>query len=504
MNPGIIDEIVLVNARRFAEKCISDKLKNLTPNEFYILQISKFILLKEKLIKKDRNSNLHFNYEYHHEYVPVIKEIGDALIKNATILKVKNVLNVIIEPREYNKDDELKYYIYLIHKIRDILAHGSYHVDFKNRQIIIYNDTSELELFTSIPLDLIEKFTYIEKPIRLRRPTYYSNQFSDKINTYINSYSNINDLYYISKKELYGYNDPIYSRELYDYDAPIYYNSYAREKREQLEVLRMLISYANQMGLPHKSLDEIAELFKKYNMEKELDISTPFIFTVKSLVDEISKIIGVKSKNANPYAFVATYNYLQIYLSNKYSELWNNRPEALSYLRLSKINPMYGVDSNLIKSLNDMVRTIVRRTKKSINKYNFVDNIVYKEKILADINKSFKNGISGILSQLGNHNMEVITHIRNGIDHGNIVDSDGQILLYDKDDQNDDKSGNFVCFGSSKDFFDIIETLDLNILTPFTNEELIKELEGIIEESLLEEFRLLMEEIDKLNKEIKK
>ena len=488
----IIDEKIM-NARRFASKCISDKLKDLNPNEYYILQISKFILLKEKLIKKDRKSNLHFDYDCYHEYVPTIKEIGDTLIKNATKLQIKNVLNVIIEPEKYNNDLELKYYILLIHKLRDCLAHGTYDVDFKKRVILINNDTNDMDLITYIPMDLIEKFTYIKMPTRIshyKKIDYKGLDIGNKDNIYFNNYkyNNIdNNQYIYNRKDNIEYISPDIERRSNKY------------KIEELEVLRSLIVYANSIGLPHEFLDSIAKQVKQTGIQEEFGKRIPIVFTIKSLVDEISSIIGIKTKSANPYAFVATYNYMQIYLSNKYHELWNKRPEILSHLRLSKINPIFSPNPDSYKLINDTIRNIIKRTRKAIEKYKFVSNITYKEKILNDINTSFKNNIGSILKILGNRNMDIITGIRNSIEHGNFMDFDGEVVLYDKDDQNDDESVNFISMGSCKDYFELIETLDLKLLTPLTNNELLEELKGMVSKDLLDEFRLLIEEINELN-----
>ena len=495
MNDGLIHDKIM-NARRFASKCLSDKLKDLNPNEYYILQISKFILLKEKLIKKDSKSNLHFDYDYYHEYLPVIKEIGDDLIKNATKLNIKNVLNVIIEPEEYENDIELKYYILLVHKLRDALAHGTYEIDYMHRNIIIYNESNDMDLITRIPIDLIEKFTYIQVPSRKsdnKKARYITSIQNDKLTFNIYKYDNYSKNNYIDTK---------YNKENLEYINPkIEERKRTKYKLEELAVLRSLVLYANSIGLPHDFLDKIYKESKMIGLHEQFGKRIPIVFTVKSLVDEISSILGIKTKTVNSYAFVATYNYMQIYLSNRYHELWNNRPEVLSHLRLSKLNPMFMVNPDSYKLINETIRTIIRRTKKAIEKYKFVTNIAYKEKILSDINASFKNNINSLLKILSSRNMDIITGIRNSIEHGNFLEVDGKITLFDKDDQSDIKSVNFMSMASCQDYFNLIETLDLNIVTPLTNQELLEELKGMVDSELLDEFRSIIREIDELNNE---
>ena len=477
----------LLNARLFAKKCLSNKLEDFNPNEYILLQISKFILLKERLIKKDNNENLYFNYNRNHEYYDVIKEIGDTLIKNAVILKIHKVLNVIIEPRKYNDNTTLKAYILLIHKLRDALAHGSYDIDFKKGNIIINSNTQDICMVTTIPIKLIEKFAYIVSPISI-----------DEFNLLKNSN---NHLLNEKQKLPLIYDKPKIIKDDY-YPVDIYNNYYPESKKDQLEVLKALLIYAKNLGLSHKDIDYIFKSIKNEELFKQIKNNNIPIFNIKLLVDEMFKIMRIKDSNVNPYALVSLYNYMQIYLSNKYDELWNNRPPILSHLKLSKINPMFTKEPAIYKVIASLIKTIVNRTRKALNQYHSVNNTKYKAKILSDINKSFTNNINEILKLLNTRNMEVITGIRNSIEHGNIIDLDGKIVLFDKENQRDNNSISFVSMASIKDYYDIIETLDIGVLTPLTNQELLEELKVFVDQSLFNELQIIFNEIEELNNEI--
>ena len=54
----------IARARKFAHKSLKENLKGVSKGDYFTFQISKFLLLKESIIKKDcDNSKLYFNYE---------------------------------------------------------------------------------------------------------------------------------------------------------------------------------------------------------------------------------------------------------------------------------------------------------------------------------------------------------------------------------------------------------------------------------------------------------
>ncbi len=484
------------NARLFAKKCLSDKLFDLNPNEYNILQISKFILLKERLIKKDDNDTIYFNYDLYHEYVDTIKEIGDTLVKNSVVLKIKHILNVVVTPSEYNNDNELKFYILLIHKLRDILAHGNYEIN-KIGEIIIRNDSNDMTMISRLPIELIEKFTFIKRPLRKSFHQKLEDKYNTKL-TYVNRDKIYNDDYKLNN--IYD-NEKITTPNMKSADD-YYYNYGPKTKKEELEVLKALLLYANKVGISHRKIDHIVTSLKENGIS--LGNNKPIMFDIKRIIDEIANITGLKSREMNPYAFASVYNYMQIYLSNKHKELWETRPEILSHLKLSKINPQYAkTNPQIYKEINILIKTIVNRTNKAIKKYQLVTNIEYKKRILDDINISFKKNINDILRLLSSRNMDIITCIRNGIDHGNILEDRDKIIIYDKDNQKDNKSINFISIASCEDYYNLIETLELGVVTPLTNRELLVELKSIVEPNLLNQFELLIDEIETLNNERK-
>ena len=160
-------------ARNFAERSIKGNIKGVTPDDYYMFLISKFLLLKESMIKKDFENNiLYFNIEENRQYLKAIKYIVDYVRKHGVL--ISNHLEVKILPDNQNYSKSLKSYIRCFHKIRDAFSHGGYRIDSKNERIILDNDnlipgqppTKDTYIVRcKLPIKVLELFTYIiEQP----------------------------------------------------------------------------------------------------------------------------------------------------------------------------------------------------------------------------------------------------------------------------------------------------------------------------------------------------
>ena len=230
---------IINKARSFAERNLYSIFQSADKDDYFLFQISKFLLLKEYVIKKDfKNKTLYFDYAKNSMYLPSIMYVVDYVRNNGKILS--NNLNVIIKNSDGIKSNNLKIiedYIRDFHKIRDSIAHGGYDIDSENGLICIKNnnvniENSELkEIFDSgsykidykekciildngekisfdsdtyiiecdLPIEILELFSYIsENPKR-----NYNNKdmalFNNKINKYRKKYNYYN---YIDIKKL--------------------------------------------------------------------------------------------------------------------------------------------------------------------------------------------------------------------------------------------------------------------------------------------------------------
>lgn len=158
-------KIVIQKAREFAQRSLNVNIKNFNREDYYMFLISKFLLLKEMIIKKDSENNiLYFDYNKSKNYLPAIKYIVDYIKVNGTIQKNSTI--VVIEPKQYNNSN-LQFYIWTFNKIRDSLSHGMYEFDLNGEQLIIKNDHSNSRdpyvLNCALPIEMLELFAYIAK-----------------------------------------------------------------------------------------------------------------------------------------------------------------------------------------------------------------------------------------------------------------------------------------------------------------------------------------------------
>lgn len=111
-------EIKIARARDFAERSLNDNFNGANKDDYFMFQISKFLLLKESMIKKDSDNNrIYFNIDENQEYLKAIKYIVDYVREHGTL--ISNNIDVIIQPTNYTVSSKLKAYIRDFHKIRD-------------------------------------------------------------------------------------------------------------------------------------------------------------------------------------------------------------------------------------------------------------------------------------------------------------------------------------------------------------------------------------------------
>ena len=142
-------------SRELLEKYLFNLDISLSKEHFFQLVISKFILMKEKLVKKSNiNKNekvLYFDNIRNRKYILVIYLIYDYIknevdIGNASY--TKNNIDVIFRyPQDKNATNKLKEAIWVFNKLRDSFAHpNNYEFDLENDMVIINNVTNDYSL----------------------------------------------------------------------------------------------------------------------------------------------------------------------------------------------------------------------------------------------------------------------------------------------------------------------------------------------------------------------
>ena len=484
----------IARARSFAIKCIKNRLHDLNSMDYYILQISKFILLKESMIVKDSKYNfLIFNYNADYMYVDAIERIAREFIKNSKEIIFKKIIPVHIYP--HDKDNlDLQACIYVVHKLRDILAHGNYEIDFENERILIDNDTEDCRIKTSISLSTLESFSYTKESrfndINQDRQ-FFNFNYKEHLEKSLGKSSK--EVTPLPEGDIYNNENQLNSYENYDYKYDY------EERKKQLEIIKVMLEHLIKIGIPQEQLHEIYESCKNLGLLKELSIMTgTVILNIPDTVEQASNIMRVRGSLIKQYQFVALYNYMQILLATKYDKLRVRRPEFLGHLKLSKICPKFTEKLKIDNDINNKVKEVIKRTNKAIKAYqNIPDN--QKEHMLEVINNGFNDGIKEIFRLMVDRNLQVINGVRNATEHGHIGEMHENVVLFDLANQTDYKTINFGAHGTVVGLYKIMENIENEVLTPLTNFELLEELDGILDENTHKRFGDVILAIEELN-----
>lgn len=524
-------KIVIQKAREFAQRSLNGNIKNVNREDYYMFLISKFLLLKEMIIKKDSENNiLYFDYNEHKNYLPAIKYIVDRIKVNGTIQKNSTI--VVIEPKQYNNSN-LQFYIWTFNKIRDSLSHGMYEFDLNGEQLIIKNDHSNSRdpyvLNCALPIEMLELFTYIAKKPKsyyndneiiefkehskkMRTDFGYVYDEDDKIIKNYNKYNRIKyDNYNIS-----NINDNI------DNISYNYYNidEYSKEQEDVLDALLLIIknsdkltdeqrkilyTYLRKLGL----LDFNFEI-EKTKIKRNEHPDKKYAEKLATVISEISSILGMENKPNNMITMSAIYNYMHLTFSlNEFNFKSKEGREALGYLRISKLHPMY-VKSNdneiagngdsqyslKISAIRNFTANFIIRIKEKIQQYRNNPSSAFRQ----SINDLFKKYYEDIIQSFADKNALVLTSIRNSIEHANFHAVSGQIMLIDQSNQNDNHSINFWCYGNPNDFFEITNSLESGISKEnFTFDDFLSELKSTIDISTFNDILLVVEELKTIN-----
>lgn len=526
-------KIVIQKAREFAQRSLNGNIKKVNREDYYMFLISKFLLLKEMIIKKDSENNiLYFDYNKSKNYLPAIKYIVDHIKVNGTIQKNSTI--VVIEPKQYNNSD-LQFYIWTFNKIRDSLSHGMYEFDLNGEQLIIKNDHSNSRdpyvLNCALPIEMLELFAYIAKKPKsnysdkeiiefkehskkMRTDFGYVYDEDDKIIKNYNKYNRIKyDNYNIS-----NINDNI------DNISYNYYNidEYSKEQEDVLDALLLIIknsdkltdeqrkilyTYLRKLGLLDFNLE-----IEKTKIKRNKHPDKKYTEKLATVISEISSILGIENKPNNMITMSAIYNYMQLTFSlNEFNFKSKEGKETLGYLRISKLHPMYVRSNNdkfdengdsqyslKISAIRNFTANFIIRIKEKIQQYRNNPSSAFRQ----SINDLFKKYYEDIIQSFADKNALVLTSIRNSIEHANFYDVSGQIMLNDQSNQNDNHSINFCCYGNPNDFFEITNSLESGISKEnFTFDDFLSELKSTIDISTFNDILLVVDELKTINAE---
>ena len=469
-------------SRKMTESFISGKKFNFGIESFYMFSISKFILLKEKIIKKDSSERtIYFDDIKYRKYIPIILMIYNVMLKNGNIRF--NNINVKLESNQNN--NQLKNAVWFINKLRNSLAHGNYFIDIENQCVVIHSKSVDEDyyLHCTLPLSLLNTFSfYVDRPSSIEinsKSAYqkYIKNISDDFavdynlvcnNPFITSDKDTNSI--INNKKIYykQYNDRLSNENVEDMKNNINMNI------EELRILaNKLLSLKPTNEYQKKAILGLLERYKKLLVNyKYQESNKSYSYEVAKLIKEMREILGVKTINKNGSGAVSLYNYMSLLFSKK-------RDIDYSKLRTDKLAIISENDTykDTVRMISLQCKIFNKNIVHLINKYNSDKSVQIRQLIMENIAIFYTETMKYFYRK----NEYVVTSIRNAVDHGhyNMEDS-SEIILHDQSNQNDSSTINFACKSGIKDLFDFAKQVESNKKV-FTLADFINQLESVVD-----------------------
>lgn len=462
-------------SRELVENLLNGNKQKLGKECFFMFSISKFVLLKERILKKDSANNiLYFNNVKDAKYIPAILSFADEIKKNGNY----QINNTSIRLEKTDRDSQkLAKALWLFNKVRDSLAHGQYTIDLENDSLLINNDHSNdrnnaYKLVCSIPIKLLNSISfYIEEINRKTDKKDLSKAYREYLEKIASNYD-------IDTKKLFDNNyiiniDKYYNNKL-KIDNHKYYNNYYIDNNYYDNIYNINNEYLNKTKTVEKqpkqnqeftSTDEIddnkikkllnnltiEELYRlvkllleyKPTSEKQKEQINLIIKKFKSLVDqrikleeqkvfdaksselmsEISDILGIKVGTKNADATIALYMYMNLVFSQ-------NNEIDYSHICLRNLiidfNPYKYVDKDLDNSdLTDdekqKIGNIINFERNYINIKNYINKlcIEFSEKMESRIESYYNNPSENFRHSLMDIYADFYTSIMNSIGNRN-------------------------------------------------------------------------------------
>ena len=544
---------ILKVAKELTHSLLSGINKKLNKECFYMFTVSKFILMKEKILKKDSGTNtIYFDNVKNQKYIPIILKLREQ-IKELNCEYLINNVNIVY--KKNNNIPELSEALWFLNKIRDSLAHGAYEFDLDNETLNINNnhenENNPYKLICNIPINLLNSLSFYVEEIE-KNPNYKYDK-----RDYINYIDNINTIFDFDKYKYYDYYYDIDKYKYYDnpiidnkskyYNNPpiiknnIYYNNleiddsidyYSFNKKKKIEeksnnnleftddeiekiiyknslkkIKKLVLELSKLQPNNERQKEDIIKLYSRIRklLEKEKDNQQQDDFRIETteIIKEMSDILGIKKSVPNKEGVVSLYNYMSLTFAQ-------NQKSNYPYLKLGKINfefdPLntneqynYGRKNdyeNSIKKLRNLCEKFISDMEIKINNYTNHPS----DKLRYDLMNSFSEFYNNVIATFGYKNECIITPIRNSIEHGNYLPLYDGIMLYDQKDHMNNKNISFACFNSPQDLLQLSD--DINnpeLKNNFTMNDFIEELQKCVDDGITNKVISYINKLEDIN-----
>lgn len=545
-------------SRELVENLFNGKQQKLGKEYFFMFSISKFILLKEKILKKNSANNiLYFDNIKDGKYIPAILSFADEIKKNGNYQI--NKTSIRLEKIDSNSK-KLAEALWLFNKVRDSLAHGQYTIDLKNDCILINNDHSNdknnsYKLVCSISIKLLNSISFYIEEIKETKDKkdlsiayrdyikkistnydidteklfdnnfiidnkYYNNKFKIDNNKYYDNTYNINNEYLNKNEGIQSKPNQLYTSTEEKDDNIIKTRLNKLTIEELYSLVKQLLDYN---PTSEKQKEQITKIIKKFKslVDERIKLEEQKVFDTKSseLMREISDILGIKVGTKNKDAYIALYMYMNLVFSQK-----NEIDYSHICLRnlIVDINPYKYKDKDLDNpDLTDeekqKISKIINFEKNYLNIKNYINKLCidYSKKMDSRIeiyytnpSENFRHSLMGIYAEfytsiinyIGKRNQLIISSIRNSVEHGNYyVNKNGSLILYDQLDHSDKNSIKFLSSTLPQQLFDITKTIELcDSKDKYIMDDFFKELEHIVDKTTLNNIMNTMNNYSKI------
>ena len=531
-------------ARIITEKFFDDANPYLGEDAFYMFSVSKFILLKESIIKKDSIKNiLYFDNKKFKNYIPIIQDFYKHITKTGSYKRNDTIIELTDDSI---KSQELENAIWCFNKIRDSLAHGKYKFDFNQKCIMIENAAQDNSYFLKceIPIDLLNSFTFfveeniqnfddrylieqykhyikkISKDFNIETKLYdnlylynykYYNKFIDnnkyKTNTYIDNTRNNNSIYNnIYDNSSINNKNIIKDNNIYDKS-----NKLGKESKSDALFINKGIDFILNQEIEKISIEELCNLAKllliikpKNQNEKELIVKLLKQFSIllrqysdvkdnkgfskktEELITEMQSILGIKNDCKNPNGIISLYNYMSLVFSQTdkidYSKL-KVHPMLINFTPKNIIEGTAVNYFNTIDSIKRKCEEFNSKMESHISNYDNNQSQNYRHSLM----DSFAKFYTEIMVSLGTKNKYVIDSLRNSIEHGNYkYHKNGYVVMYDQTDHNNDDTIKFIAAMKPKALFNLTKQVELSKSEEFLLKDFVQQLSSVIGNELFE------------------
>ncbi len=494
-------------SREILDGFLSNNTKQFNKKHYFMFVVSKFMALKELMIKKNSESNtIVFDDITFQDKIGYLIALT-WLVKNNGSYTIDKNLKVELESGD--KDSPLIECVWVFNKIRDSIAHGRFDFDLESDCIIINNDQisnpqNGYRLVCKLPIRVLDQYTFavtndiISKDLK-----------KDKVIKLYGSYIKrdmLSNLYKFHTKSYDGtFPKEIYSgivAQLLDIRENIIKN---KSSEETCELIDSIINKCENINLNSstnsKDTQELIDTLQLLKSAVEVE-STKDNMGVINTINELRQILENSNKGSRRTSTIdKTTDEMAVLLNYMIMLFQNTEGMSTPFLKTkftSKDNELISIDFRVKnngyeeqrRKTKDLIKNYIKKTSKFLDIiYEMEETGKPTSEFAATIRNAYIQFYENAISMLQQRNEFITTGLRNSSEHVRIESTDGHIHLWDVADNTKD-SKSLISFDMKCSMNDLSEFLRYNYETEedriFTDEDFMYEICSYIDDPELE------------------